>query len=116
MNETEDDFVRHTRQQREALRFDKSSFDEKRCREIYRRTRGTNNPAVDTSPSLSLLESNAFAFSCDATARQDQLWRLTSLSYKPENRSAARSLRTAIASAFLWPTRTTNLLPRVIAV
>jgi hypothetical protein len=26
----------------EDLRFDKSSFDEKRCREIYRRTGGTN--------------------------------------------------------------------------
>jgi hypothetical protein len=39
MNETEDDFVRHTRQQWEAMRLDKSSFDEARCREIYRRTR-----------------------------------------------------------------------------
>jgi exodeoxyribonuclease V alpha subunit len=36
--------------------------------------------------------------------------------YKHENLSAARSLRTAIASAFLWPTRTTSLLPLVIAV
>jgi hypothetical protein len=37
MNETEDDFVRHTRKQWEELRF--GGFDEQRCREIYRRTR-----------------------------------------------------------------------------
>jgi len=35
MNETEDDFVRHTRQQWKNLRL--GTFDEKRCREIYRR-------------------------------------------------------------------------------
>jgi len=49
--------------------------------------------------------------SYDGTARYDQFGLQTSLSYKPENLSAARSLRTAIASAFLWPTRTTSLLP-----
>ena len=45
MNETEDEFVRYTRQD---LRLDKSTFDEKRCREIYRRTR-REIAALDTS-------------------------------------------------------------------
>jgi hypothetical protein len=48
VNETEDEFVRYTRQQWQDLRLDKSSFDEKRCREIYRRTR-REIAAVDTS-------------------------------------------------------------------
>jgi len=48
MNETEDEFVRYTRQQRQDLRLDKSTFDKKRCREIYRRTR-REIAALDTS-------------------------------------------------------------------
>jgi hypothetical protein len=49
--ESEDEFVRATKQQWADLRFDKGSFDEKRCREIFRRTLCTLSPVIQVETS-----------------------------------------------------------------